>query len=241
MKDYSQYIHKSYGFITHYEIQNDEILVYTAQTINGEPHRYTLNAGTLHYVEERMKNQYKLLLENREIIKTDFLKQLKEKLLIIYGAVGSVSLGVGCAFALALMNLLPLLAGAVLPVTFALGIKSHLKKQSKKFDAQLDTYQIYLNNMEDIETVNKKDGNVVKYLSKESTRNLREKDKLCEKGLIDNKFNIDLMDKLELKELKKLINRYLISKELGCEQYFVPPVSAEENKNTKKRIKKDNK
>ena len=87
-----------------------------------------------------------------------------------------------------------------------------------------------------IEELSKTDENVTAYLSEETLSLIEENKKLKQQGTIDSAYNIDLMDKMSLKELKKLLLRYHICESIESEQQFRIPEHKSKVK-TKKLIK----
>lgn len=235
MKDYSKFIQSSYGFIIKYEISGDEILVYTAESDLKEPHRYTLDADNLEAIDKRMKKQYELLLENREIVKEDFLTHKNKVTDITHSVITGVLCGIGMAFSLAFLSPFPGIISIFLSLT-SWGIsRIVVKNKGIKLDQELDTYQAYIDNMNDMALVSQKDKNLIEYMSKSARKKYDNNESLVRKHYTESIFNIDFMDKVELEDLKKLLNRYMISKGLCSDQEFVVPDTKGKGK-TRKRV-----
>ena len=89
-----------------------------------------------------------------------------------------------------------------------------------------------------IEELARIDKNVTSYLNENTLFLIEENKKLKQQGTIDSVYNIDLMDKMELKELKKLLLRYHICESIETEQHFRIPEQKCKNK-TKKLVKEE--
>ena len=89
-----------------------------------------------------------------------------------------------------------------------------------------------------IEELAKIDENVTAYLNEETLSLIEENKKLNQQGIIDSVYNIDLMDKMSLKELKKLLLRYHICETIESTQQFRIPEQKQKNK-TKKLVKEE--
>lgn len=236
MKDYSNLIPTSYGFITKYEIIGDEIHIYTPETKKSEPHKYPLNEEWLSKMEKRLENQYQLIIENRDIVKKFKIRELIKKI------VPPMNIGSGI-FALAaiicainnLLVCLPLLSVALLLV---FGKKIIIKKYTQKIDNELNLIEAYLQNKENIEELSQCDSNITAYLSKSARKQLDENQKLKERGTITSTYNVDFMDKTNPKDLRTMLDRYTISRSLLEPQTFVNPYPEKESK-TKKRKKEE--
>lgn len=221
MKDYSKFIQSSYGFITKYEIVGDEIHVYTAETKKGEPHKYPATKEWIKYVEDRLENQYKLLFENKDFIKEDFMKQcrntVKRIAMILIGAI----LGLGAGFSIVFSSVVSGVLSIILSLLVVLASKKRISNIGENFDEEINTFESYFANRKLIETTVKKDKNPIEYLTSKATKKIASNEKLKEQGTIDSVFNIDFMDNINPKDLKKIVDRYLISVGLNSEQTFV--------------------
>lgn len=237
MKDYSDLIPTSYGFVTKYEIIGNEIHIYTPETKRGEPHKYPLNEEWLSKIEKRLENQYQLIIENRQIVKKFKIKKLIAKIAppMNIGGVLFVITAIICA----INNILlwfPLFLTALLLILVQRPI---IKKYAKQVDNELNLIEAYLQNKNNIEELTQNDPNITKYLSKNTKKQLIENQNLKEKGSITSVFNVDFMDKTNDKDLRKILDRYTISKSLLEPQTFVKPLE-KQNYKTKKRKKEEN-
>ena len=232
MKDYSNFIPTPYGFITKYEIVGNQILVYTSENKKGKPHVYVATSDTIKYIDERLGNQYKMILKNRQIIKNEFIKKQCGVVAKIGVALSISTMIIGLVLAGTLGWLLPAFMG-VIAATLTYGLAMAITEQmEKKFDQKLDIYQDYLNNREKIEEKRKEDENIIRYLSPKATSNIRGNEQLRESGLIDMALNIDFMDKVKLKDLRELLTSYRICEDLAKKQNFLVP------NEYKKKVKK---
>lgn len=233
MRDYSKYIQSSHGFITKYEIKDGKIYVYTSESKNKEPHIYPANKEWINSIETRLERQYNMLINNKQAIKKDYLKKISNPTRLIFLSLIILFLLLGSIISLSNVTILPFLC-SLIPSIFGIFIsESIIINKKNKFDEELSLIETYVKNKKDIEKVNVKDQNVTNYLSTRSNKVYIEKTDLKEKGIIDNIFNIDFMDSISLKELKNLLNRYLICKGLKSEQTYVNP--------SKERIKRRSK
>lgn len=229
MKDYSNFIN---GFISKYEIVDDKILIYTPLTKKNEPQTKPLTKENLKKCEERLENQYRLIIENQdEIIK--YNRNRKNTLL-------AASLGVSVAtyFMLLIIFGANLLTGIALLTSLSIGLFGTLavNESEKNFKKELAQYELYMKERRQIQHQAFNDENVLTYLSDDTREKVNESYKLCQQGMTDLTFNIDLMDKMSLKDLKKLLLRYKISQSLEEEQTFKVP-----SNNCSKTLKKTNK
>ena len=216
MKNYSNFIN---GFISNYEIKDGEILIYTPLTKKNEPIRKALTKENINKYEGRLENQYKLIIANQdEIIKYNNKKY--NLLILLFTIIGAVA--VGMLFILFGTTLLTrIFFGSYLASIFA-GI-SIKEKIAKNFKQELKQYIRYMENRESIEELAHNDDNVLAYLNTDTLSKIEDNEKLKQLGTIDSAYNIDLMDKISLKELKKLLLRYQISESLEEEQNFKLP------------------
>ena len=237
MKDYSNFIQTPYGFIRKYEIVDNQLFVYTSENEKGKPHIYTATKENISYIDERLGNQYRLILKNRRIIKDEFMKKksgvarnIGITLLIISLLIGIItSLGLGWA--------LPMLISGLAGFVFTVSGNAIADHMETKFDEELDLYQEYLNNREKISVKKDQDTNVTRYLSDNAANNIKEKEQLRNSGLIEIPFDIDFMDKIKLKDLRNLLTSYYICEDLKRRQSFLVPEAYKTK--TKKRVKKN--
>ena len=238
MKDYSKFIQSSYGFITHYEIVGDEIHIYTAETEKDEPQKMVATKENIAAVEARLENQYVMLLKNKDVIKEEGLKKVRELLLKVFGVGLSVVL-VATVVLWIMQSALPAIFLAILAITGGAACSAlTIAKMDKNFENQMHSIREYLEERQNIEERSKSDENITSYLSKKAKNKINTNNKLKKNGIIPNAFNIDFMDKADLEDLKKLLTRYSISVELEEKQYFVAPDEDKSTKLTKKKIKK---
>lgn len=240
MKDYSKFIQSSYGFITRYEIVGDEIHIYTAETEKGEPQKMVATKENVAMVEERLENQYRMLLNNKDAIKEETFKKVRTGLLKGFGiGFGVVLIATVIMW---IMNLVfPAIFVAIAALLGGAGLGAHILAQmDAKFESEMKAFKTYLEDRKSIEERSKSDDNITSYLSKKAQNKLTANNKLKKNGIITDTLNIDFMDKSDLEDLKKLISRYLISVSLGEKQYFVNPTDNDVNTNNKpkKRTKR---
>ena len=236
MKDYSKYIKSSYGFITKYVVDRDQIFVYTAESEKDKPHVYLATKENLKYIDERLENQYKLILQNRNFIESDYSKTVCDKIIKI-GEIILCVLFVGTMFASNILNIaLPLVLGIILGSSAFIGSTLFAEYKREKLKEYLDLCQDYLNNRENLSIKRENDSNVIRSLSGKTLELIEKKEKQKDVGLIDSAFDIDLMDKMELQDLRRLLINYRICREIKNEQTFVN--AAEKKKLIKKKERK---
>ena len=229
MKDYSNFIN---GFITKYEIKDNEILIYTPLTKKNEPIRKTLTKENLKICDARLENQYKMIVEHQEeIIKFNDKKMAKYLMaLIIISSLITTS-----SFVLFGATLISrLIFGISLASVFAGSCL--IEEKNNNFRKELKHYLKYMKHRKNIEELSKTDENVTAYLSEETLSLIEENKKLKQQGTIDSVYNVDLMDKMSSKELEKLLLRFHICESIESEQQFRIPEHKSKVK-TKKLIK----
>jgi len=216
MKDYSNYIK---NFFSHYKIENGELLVYTPNTKKNEPHRLPLTKENIKKFESKLEKQYQILIDNQDKI-IEYEKNRKnfllKVLLLILAPIPIMAVIIYDAFLIPLIIMASYLSVAL--------IGSYMiKKSIDKFRKEIKQYIRYINNRLDIEKQSEIDKNVTTYLNQKTKNLIEENQTLKNQGTIDSVFNIDLMDKMSLKELKKLLQRYKLSKSIEEEQSFRLP------------------
>ena len=231
MKDYSKYIKSEYGFITNIKtnIEENTIEVTTSKSKKGQPHTYVLTKENLEKLYKRLENQYQIIINNQYRILEDYKKErkIKNTLINIIGYTG--------LFLTVIAPLMQHLTQAIILLisssSILLGNHFIEKNKEKKFKEELETYDYYIENRKNIESLDKKDNNITININTKTNNELAENQELVNQQLIDETFNIGLMDKISLKELKEILLRYKISKSLEEEQYF----HIDEELETKKR------
>lgn len=220
MKDYSEFIKSEYGFITNIDIdkENNSIKVMTSKSKKGQPHEYELTQEKLEELYQKLKSQYLLLIKNSDEIYIN--KNQKNRIIvsIIQTICFIAAFIVAIASALSgTLALLPLIAGLVLTIV---GTEKILKEKQKKFNEMIATYDYFIKNKYVIEKVSKKDHNIQLKLNNKTANIISQNADLKNEGLIDNVYDIQLMDKMSLKQLKNMLLRYKISTELSDEPRF---------------------
>lgn len=216
MKDYSKFIN---GFITNYEIKDNEILIHTPLTKKNEPIRRPYTKENIQKYEDRLENQYKIIIENQEeIIK--FNNKKTGKYLLVWIIISSlITTSSFILFGATLIS--RLIFGFSLASVFTASCINEIKENN--FRNELKQYVKYMKHRQNIEELAKKDENVTAYLNQETLSLINGNEMLKQQGTIDSVYNIDLMDKISLEELKKLLLRYHISESIESEQHFRIP------------------
>lgn len=229
MKDYSQYMTNKSAFIKKYEIKDDKIYVYFANTDERKPNIYDLNEETINMLDQRLEEQYEILIENHEVMmKSKFAKTLMYLSIpfAIFGVLGFANIGLDLTLCIHSC----LLSGGLLMT----GLISKVIKESKNYE-EIATYDRYLDNKENLSDTIEKDPNITRYISKEAQTNLSNQEQLVDRNLIDNPFNANFMDNASIEDLKEIMHRLKIYQGLSEGQAFAD--SKEETK-TKEKVKK---
>lgn len=229
MKDYSNFIS---GFISSYEIKDKEILIYTPLIKKKEPIRKTLTKDNLKKCEERLENQYRMVVEHQEdIIKFKNKRNVKKLgVLILLGAVATLLSFL--SFGTIIISRMVL--GMYIASSIAGSVMIELKENN--FRKELKQYVKYMKNRKRIEDLATIDKNVTTYLKDETLSLIEENKKLNQQGTIDSVYNVDLMDKMSSKELEKLLLRFHVCESIESEQQFRIPEHNSKSK-TKKLIR----
>lgn len=217
MKDYSNFIKSSFGFVTGYDIENGEVLVHTPHTKRDEPQKYSTNSAN--YFDSRIGEQYKMIIEHQDEIIEYNRKRATKIIIPTYVVLGVITAVLFFAYGSGLI------IGTGLGVFLLTGVSfaSAMKNSEEKFKENLRQYDKYIRNRQKIEEIEKCDPNITSYLNETTLSFIEENKQLKQQGIIDSIFNINLMDKMSLKELKILLLRYKISEGLYQEQTFHIP------------------
>jgi len=222
MKDYSEFIKEEHGFITSIKpnLETKTIEVMTSMSKKGEPHVYTLTKENIQRLYTRLEKQYKLLIENKDSILNGLESKREMKLKIAdFTGIGLSVVLILTAFLAPELNFL--FAVGLLPaigtITSTITIRTKFKKD---FNDMIETYNYFINNKEEIESLAKTDENVTSIISVDSHNKLKKSEQLVEEKLTDEQYTIQLIDNLSLKDLREISLRYKISKALDSEPYF---------------------
>lgn len=236
---YAKYIRSPYGFICDYDVQDGKVVIYTAKSKKREPHTYTANKENIGFSETRLEKQYQLLREHKDEIKKDICKTVRG---VMYRLVAGSILGTGLLFAILTTLNITTIGAAIMLFLELLSIpvgEISLATWKAKFDEAIEAQEMYMSERANIESKSQQDENITQYLSQHTLNILEENKKLQQEGKIDQVFNINLMDKSSLKDLKTLLERYQISMNLGtAPEYHAPEVTSKPKK--KMRIKEEN-
>ena len=170
MKDYSEFIRLPEGFITSIKpiLETKTIEVLTSMSKKNQPHVYTLTKENLERLYTRLEKQYKLLIENKDSILKELSTKRENKLKI--ADITSVGVSVALlltAFFAPELNFL-FVAGLVPAVgTITTTIISR-NKFKKDFNDMIETYNYFINNKEEIESLAKADENITSIISVDS-------------------------------------------------------------------------
>lgn len=236
MKDYSLFYKKPSGFITNYKIENKEILVYTAKTKKGKPHRYPATEQWKKHFEERLMNQYVEVINHQdEIIQynRNRKKILYRALLVVFAALYAISL----IFTGGPTFIGTLMAIASFGLTYS-AFKLIAKVKENKFKAEIKEYEKYISERQQIEERLTRDKNITSYLSGKTKSTIKEREKLKNDGKITYILDASFMDKTSPKDLNIMYTRYEISKSLEEAQEFSIPNTENKKTSPKKRTLK---
>ena len=95
-------------------------------------------------------------------------------------------------------------------------------------------FDMYIKKAESISKLAKKDKNITRHLSRDAQELIRANKDLAAQGLIDEVFNVGLMDKMNPKDLKELLTRYQVSVKLYQTQVFRTPNETKKRTRTPK-------
>jgi len=221
MKDYSLFFKKPAGFITKYEIENNEILVYTSKTKKGEPHRYPNTEKWRKYFEERLENQYTEVIEHQD----EIIEYNRKRKSILYKALLGIFAGL-YAISLIFTNGPTILGTIVAIASFTLTygtVKLIAKAGENKFKTELKEYEKYLNERQNMEEKLTTDKNLTSYLSEKTQSIIEEQKRQKTNGQVKYVLDINFMDKTPIKDLNIMYTRYEISKSLEEEPVFRIP------------------
>lgn len=228
MKDYSEFIKgkteiKGAGFVEEYFVEDGKIFVLTPDTKVTRPYIYEATPEEVKYYEERLENQYNLVYENQDkIVKSKKGKARKfiyATSILLFSFATILLLGDKSIEMLNILSKLGFIAGASTIATGEIGLAIY----KEIFTAKMNTYKQYMVKRKKIEELAKEDQNITKYLKESTLEKIKENTELQQEGLIEDVFNIDLMDKISLKELRELLLRYRTSEALYKEQVFCIP------------------
>ena len=232
MKDYSEFIKEIEGYVTGYDIEAGQLKVHNPKIKRNEPQIYPANLENTRYYDKRMEFQYKKLIsEKDEIIK------YKRKGKIIMNLVCNIILATIISILILLYSLNYIIGIGLFLLTSG-SIALLTKKQEDKFIDDLKQYESYIEKKERIEELEKTDPNITRYLNEETLSLIEENKKLKEQQIIDSTFNINLMDKMQLAELRTLVLRYDLCEGLQKEQYFQIPSSEHKSSLPKEKVRK---
>lgn len=239
MKDYSKYIKSEYGFITNIDtnIENKTIEVTTSKTKKGKPHVYKLNQENIKKLYNRLENQYKILIENKDEILEKINKEIESKTQWIQY--------IGCAI-IVLITARMIIDGIIsMKISTTIGLiageamiygpLAAIKQNKKSFNSMIETYKYYLANRHEIEALVRHDENILSNVNDKTYEEIENNQKLRGKNITQEIFDIQFMDKISLKQLKEIISNYQISKALEEEQYFY--IEEEKTSKSRKRSK----
>lgn len=239
---YVKYFKNQKGFIRKIEIVNDEIHVYTAASKKGEPEIFPIKEKLPDY-SQSLETQYKLITpeETAKMIKKDLMQKIKEKnnFMTTVG-VCVLAITAGVTFALDIVAL-SIIAGLCIPVSLVLRNET-LKNKSNAIDNEIDMVKTYIDYRHDIETEYKQNPNITRYLSCTTKHRITINEEYKEDGLIKDIFDIILMDELldkkKLKDLRTLLDHYIIGKSLEQPQAIINPENNNQSSQTKSKAKK---
>lgn len=207
------------GWITDYEINPEKgtMYIWTPLTKPNEPHEYILTKEKKKDCDDRMHAQFNFVIENNEEIMHNMVSKKRQ----IYK--------IGIALIVIALTCIPIeIATEILrPIffsgTFIIGGNAiHIHSFKKRFKREVSSYEKYLENKQQIENISEEDKNVTRYLSKETTVKIQEKEVSKRNGITENIFDAQLLDYMPQKDRDKLLANYSISVGLSNEQEFKP-------------------
>lgn len=206
MNDYSKYVNIPEDFILSYEVENDGITIKTKENPKGDKDKPPVTKNNIKECENKLKDQYITLIQKQEkILQENIDKRIKIVSLL------AIVLTVICILTSEFSDLLGMIFCGMAVSTTIIGSICTVLYQ-KIFKSEITTYKKFLTERKEIEQTNQIDKSITQNLSKPTREILRTNHKLKNEGLIDQVFNINFMDKASLIDLKKILERYCISR-----------------------------
>ena len=202
MDDYSKYFEKPSEFVNNYEIENDEIVINTKNTDQGSIRRKQATKTRIKYYEKKLEHQYKTIIRKQEKILQD---KINIKTIIYYAI--TVTICILSIISSSFSDILGmLLCGTSILTLLISSIDNAIF--TIRFKSKLNLYEVFIREKKQIEKTYESNQNITKGLSPKSLNILNHNRDLKERNLIDSIFNIDLMDKISLQDLRKIIYAY---------------------------------
>ena len=195
MKDYSSFFNNPESYMLKYncDLENQEIQVtYASKKTNT----YPLTKETLNIFERRLENQYEKAIENHDEINNKYLKRMFILALTSIAIFGLTFLTLGKLVQLPSL-ILSMMGSISLISALAVGVKA-INTYRKK-----NIYKEYLQNKNELTHAAMMENNITKNISKKEQ--ISNEQLLVDANLTNMTFNVHLMDKLPIKDLKELL------------------------------------
>lgn len=207
MDDYSKYIDTPSEFIKDYQIKDEQIIVHTNKTKKRKPHIYKASKTKIKHYESRLEQQYrKLILKREDIIESKH--DIKDT---VYMAI-AMALCILSAISSELSELLGMFLCGTGIFTLILNAVDNAVF-SYIFTSKIRLYELFLQERKQIEKTYESKPEIISQTSKRTLEIISYNQGLKEQELIDSVFNVNLMDKISLRELRNLLYQYCMSEE----------------------------
>ena len=199
MDDYSKFISNPSEFLIGYKIKNGEIIVNTKKR---KIQKYKATKSKIKYYENILEKQYQTIISNQDKI----LQSKIDVRMAVYSVIAMI-LCISSALSSEFSDILGMfLCGTSIFSLIICALDNVI--YTRKFKSKMKIYADFLNKRNNIEKTFELDKTVIEKLSNESIKNIRYNMELKEQRLIDNIFNIELMDKTTLKDLRNILCIY---------------------------------
>lgn len=225
MNDYSGFINNPYGFIRKYKIDQKKgtIEVTTSKSKSNKPHVYEATPERVGQIDSRLGEQQKLINKHSKTIKSIISKVVRKKIFPISIAVAVLGLIFNC---ISVFTNLPLFIGNIL---FAVGSTSVLCTEGilniwrHRFDKKNKIKEEFAKKSINIEKTMEQDENITRYVSRSTIQNIDDFKALKAADRIDHILINGFIDSTKLKDLKMMLEQYLIATNLTTDLEFRAP------------------
>ena len=207
MDDYSKYIETPSEFIRDYQIKDEQIIVHTNKTKKRQPHIYKASKTKIKHYESRLEQQYKKLILKRE----DIIESRRDIKDIVYMSI-AMTLCVLSAVSSDFSELLGMfLCGTGIFALILSAIDNAIF--SYIFTSKVKLYELFLQERKKLEKDYESKPEIISQTNKRTLKIISHNQSLKDQELIDSVFNVNLMDKISLRELRNLLYQYCMSDE----------------------------
>lgn len=247
---YAKYIE---NFMKGYKISGENgknIEVLTDQNPKNKPLIYAKNAEVIEQCNDKLEEQYDIVIKNRDEILKDLIENIREinvGSLILLGI--SVLVTPALASSFAIIQTYGWISSVILGI-ITLAIFTGTEIWKNKLLKEMDLIECYKKERSSIQSVMKVDNNVELALSKQAIELLKQKESLVKSNFSTEILDIDFLDKLldrkysGKKDLVNLLKMYKAVISMRNIPVYVSPEEAKNNENKSKKrsknLKEDN-